>query len=451
MTMKAHFLLINPWVYDFSALNLWSRPLGLLKLAEYLSQYTCNISLIDCTGELKKMKRYATGKYLRTIIEKPELLKDIPRHYARYGIGINEFRSRLERALPADIVFVTSIMTYWYPGVNKAIEIVKEISPGTPVILGGIYATLFNKHALNHSGADHVYTGQINSPSSFSHRGGNDKPENAGIEEGIERYGIRLIKGHPQQPYYRLGLYDSYLFAPLLTSYGCPNNCSYCASSALSPGFQQKDPYDVVSEIIELHKLGTGDFAFYDDALLANADSHIKIILQEVIRSGMKIRFHCPNGIHVRFIDNELARLFMKSGFTTLRLSLETVDTDRQFKTGNKVTSGMLEQAVMNLQKQGFRKEHIGVYLMYGLPGQSLREVEEGVAFLKGLGVRINLTEYSPIPYTSCWKELIRNGIINDDIDPLLTNNSVFSVLCGEYGFEEVEKLKNEVKQYNST
>lgn len=47
MTLK--ILLVNPWIYDFAAFNLWSRPLGLLHVAEYLSSFDTKLTLIDCT------------------------------------------------------------------------------------------------------------------------------------------------------------------------------------------------------------------------------------------------------------------------------------------------------------------------------------------------------------------------------------------------------------------
>ena len=51
-------------------------------------------------------------------------------------------------------------MTYWYPGLFKAIKIVKDFFNGVPVILGGIYATLCDEHAVTHSGADYVIPGR---------------------------------------------------------------------------------------------------------------------------------------------------------------------------------------------------------------------------------------------------------------------------------------------------
>ena len=200
----------------------------------------------------------------------------------------------------------------------------------------------------------------------------------------------------------------------------------------------------------QLYDVGVRDFAFYDDALLAGADTRLKVIMRELIKSGRRPRFHCPNGIHARFIDDELACLMKRTGFTTLRLGLETVNEDRQAATGGKVSSACLESAVKTLKRNGFTKEHIGVYLMYGLPGQGLSEVKDGIEFLKGLGVKVHLTEFSPIPGTSCWQELIGRGIITDDTDPLLTNNTVFTYLFSGYDLEELEELKLTVKDFNS-
>lgn len=431
--MKTKCLLINPWIYDFSAINLWSRPLGLLRVAEYLSRFDLDLAFIDCTDAYRKIGKFGTGKYPRRIVEKPEVLKSVPKKFARYGIPVNEFREKVKKLLPRDIVLVTSIMSYWYPGVQKVIEIVKSLSPETPVILGGIYATLYYRHAMENSGADYVFAGYINK----------------NFKGAMENFGCRLTEKNRPLSYYKLDLYSQIPFAPVLTSTGCPYRCSYCAASLLYDGFVQLDPSHVINEIKELYGIGVRDFAFYDDALLVNAGSRLKVVLREVIKSGMEIRFHCPNGIHARFIDDELAGLMFKSGFTTLRLSLETVNSERQLKTGGKITSDIFISAVRNLKRAGFTKEQVGVYLMYGLPGQTLDEVGEGVAFLKGLGVRINLTEFSPIPGTSSWEELRNKGVITDDIDPLLTNNSVYSYLYSGYEPEAIAGLKLDVKEYN--
>jgi len=432
--VKPEFILINPWIYDFAAFNLWSRPLGLLKVAEYLSSFACEFKFIDCTDIVKTEKMFGTGKYPRQPVEKPEILKDVPHTYSRYGMRVEEFVDQFKKCLPCDVVFVTSIMTYWYPGAEEVINIIRSISPDIPVILGGIYPTLYYDHALSHSGADHVFTGQIDNS----------------IKRALQSFDIELNQMTQPGKYYRFNLYEQARFAPLLTSTGCPYTCTYCASAVLNESFVQRHPQDVFQEIEDLYQGGIRDFAFYDDALLANPDHHIKVLLREIIKSTMKVRFHCPNGIHARFIDDELADLMKRSGFTTIRLGFETVNSRRQKETGGKVSHDSFRSAVRNLQKRGFEKVNIGTYLMYGLPGQELAEVREGIAFLKDLGVGINLTEFSPLPGTACWDELLKMGIISGSPDPLLTNNTVYSYLLNGYDPHDINIIKQDVKIYNS-
>ena len=58
-----------------------------------------------------------------------------------------------------DLILVTSLMTYWYPGVQETIQELKSRLPDVPVVLGGVYASLCFDHAKQHSGADRVVRG----------------------------------------------------------------------------------------------------------------------------------------------------------------------------------------------------------------------------------------------------------------------------------------------------
>ncbi len=431
--MSIKILLINPWIYDFAAVNLWSMPLGLFEVAKFLSGYDTRLQVIDCLDSYQK-REFGVGHYKKEFVQKPECLKLMPRRFGRYGISIDEFQRRFSKTNCPDVIFITSIMSYWYPGIQKAIEIIRKVYINTPVILGGIYATLWYDHALKNSGADIVYKGHIN----------ND------ICLVFESLGLHLenLKVFNEQIIY--SDFFNYPFAPILTSKGCPFNCSYCASRILNKEFAQFPLNKIMDDIINFSSKGIQDFAFYDDALLFNSDTHIKPLLREIINRKLNIRLHCPNGLHARFIDDEMAYLMKNAGFITLRLSLETVNSERQKNTGGKVSTDDFKNAVAYLKKYGFTKKQIGVYLMYGLPGQELSEVKDGIDFIKSLGVKINLTEFSPIPGTQCWNELIEKGIINQNIDPLLTNNTVFSYLFSGYDTKEIEKIKLDVKKYNS-
>src|SRR5271169_3983653 len=160
LPMRYRILLINPWMYDFAAFNLWARTLGLFRVAEYLSAFDAELLFIDCTDSCTA-GRFGSGKYRAEEIKKPELLEAVPRKFRRYGIGADEFVRRVKAAMPFDAVMMTSVMSYWYPGVQKAVEMIRELAGDVPVILGGIYATLYNEHAVKVSGADFIFRGPV--------------------------------------------------------------------------------------------------------------------------------------------------------------------------------------------------------------------------------------------------------------------------------------------------
>jgi radical SAM superfamily enzyme YgiQ (UPF0313 family) len=349
----------------------------------------------------------------------------IPRYYGRYGVPLSQFDASLAVVPGPDLVLVASGMTYWYPGVVEAIRRVWVRFGTVPVALGGVYATLCPDHARRHSGADQVISGP-------------------GVVAALHL--ADKITGHDTHP-------DRYVspdtwpapahdmaarpFAGLSTSWGCPYRCTYCASHRLQPAFVQREPSAVVEEIAHCARHGIRDFAFYDDALLLHAERHIVPILEGVLARGLQIRFHTPNGLHAGQITADLASLMRRAGFTQARLSLETTDAVRQQATGGKVTTEAFEVAVTHLRAAGFQRTELAAYILAGLPGQPLSEVETSVRFVHRLDVQAKLALYSPIPGT-----LEGDRALPPGADPLLHNNTVYPYLLGPGYVRKLQELK---------
>ncbi len=148
--MRRRILLINPWIHDFAAYDLWAKPIGLLYLASTLKRNSYDVDLIDCLNpftpqpakdsRIKIPRRFPSGQggFFKEAIPKPAVLSDFPRTYSRYGMPPRIFEAELLRVKKPDAIFVTSMMTYWYPGVFETIDVIKNIFPGIPVVLGGI-------------------------------------------------------------------------------------------------------------------------------------------------------------------------------------------------------------------------------------------------------------------------------------------------------------------------
>jgi radical SAM superfamily enzyme YgiQ (UPF0313 family) len=441
-----HILLINPWITDFAAYNLWVRPLGLLRIGSFLRNQGFRISLIDCLDYYSKKRGYGVGKFFKSRIPKPHPIKAIPRNYGRYGITEEMLTEQLSVTEKPDLVGITSGMTYWYPGLFKTIEVIKSFFKKAPVILGGIYATLCHDHAVRFSGADFVIQGS-------------GENEFLKIVERFSDLGrpsdFKLQTLNPElqtmcHPYPCYDLYPRLDSISMSTSKGCPFQCSYCASQFIDKDFFRRDPQDVVQEIeYWTTRYGVRNIAFYDDALLIDPCTHLVPILKGLSSRGIRCNFHAPNGLHIREIDEEVADLLFRSQFKTIRLGFETSNENEQMETGGKVTNQEFHAAVRNLRKAGYSPEEIGVYLLVGMPGQRVNEVEESIAFTKDVGARPILVEYSPVPGTPLFSKATAMSSFDLKNEPLFHNNSILPCQWEGFTLADCRRLKDGVRKGN--
>jgi len=378
-------------------------------------------------------RAFGTGKFYRTQVPKPSFLRQFDRNYYRFGITPEMFQESLLEGVKPDAVLVTSTMTYWYPGVQESIRLVKEHYPDVSVVLGGIYATLCREHAISNSGADHVLSG----------------PGETQILKLLEKLtGYSSEKPSPNLeldtlPRPAFDLLPQLDYICTLTSRGCPFRCPYCASDLLFPQFIRRDPIEVVDELEYWHeKYSIVNVAFYDDALLLDASAHILALLAEVRRRELPLHFHTPNGLHISGLSAEVCEALFLAGFKTVRLGLETGDDQRQQQLGAKVKPGAFSSAMANLNKAGFQPEQIGVYLLCGLPGQDPSEVAHSIHMVIDHGARSHLAEYSPIPGTPLWSESLSCSPFDLANEPLYHNNSLLPCQSEHFGLEELQELK---------
>jgi radical SAM superfamily enzyme YgiQ (UPF0313 family) len=349
-------------------------------------------------------------------LPKPDQFPDVPRRFARYGIDPAWFREDLSLLPPPNLILVTSAMTYWYTGVQETIGMLREVFTNAPLVLGGIYATLCGDHARRWSGADEVLTG------------------------AAEQAVLNLVRCHTgwaavqrfnpddlgSYPFPAFDLQSRIPYVPLLTSRGCPFACAYCASHLLESRCLRRSPPSVVEELMYWHRRWrVSDFVLYDDAFLADAESHALPVLEAIVKSGLPIRIHTPNALHIRGITNDTAQLMFAAGFSTLRLGLETAVFENRAELDHKLTAAEFDRAVRALRGAGFASSQIGAYLLVGLPGQDPRSIMQSIDYVKQAGIRPILAYYSPIPGTALWEQAVSASRYDLASDPLFTNNAV--------------------------
>lgn len=382
-----------------------------------------------------KSDNWGRGRFFSTKIQKPDVLREIPRYYRRFGLPAEIFTEFLKTNKPCDFVFVQTVLTYWYLGYQEVIKELKKYWPKTKIILGGPYSMICPEHAKN-LGADFIF-GEINEPA-VKRRA---KYNPAAVLAGLTRTPTAGV-GAKQVPQW--GLYKNLTTAAMKITSGCPFKCSYCSVPMFCDGFTAKPIEQTIKELKFLVSLNVKNIAFYDDALLYKSDEGLKPFLRYVIENKIKISFHTPNALNARFIDEEIAELMIKAGFKSFYLGFESRADEFQKQTGSKVFDNEFARAVKILVAAGADINGITAYLMLGHPRFEIQDVEESMKFVSNLGVRIMLADFSPIPGTPdgefCEKYV-------DMEEPLMHNKTAFPIIL--FGNDRVNRIKDMCRQLN--
>lgn len=402
---KPKILLINPPIYDFSAYDFWLKPYGLMAFAGRLRK-SCNLFLWDYLDRLQDVKigrddRWGRGSYRKERIPKPTQFKQIPRYYYRFGRTRAEFGRFLQENAPFDAVLVQTVMTYWYPGVREVIEDIRRLCPTAAIIVGGFYATCCPDHAAG-LGADVVVRGDNLSPM-FSALG-MAAPDEAGLP--------------PWE------LYPTLKTGVMTLTRGCPFRCGYCYVPQSEMGFAVRPIAACLDELAFLIRRGATDVAFYDDALLYQADKGLLPFLDAAMSRGLKVNFHTPNGLHARFLTAEVAQVMVQAGFGTFYLGYESNAAAFHGPSG-KVVSDELAAAADNLRQAGAEMRHVIAYQMLGHPRFAAQQLEASMRFANRLGLRVMLSDFSPLPGTPDGDLC---GDITDLSEPLCHNKTAYAI-----------------------
>jgi len=426
--MTPRILLVNPPVYDFAAYDFWLKPYGMLSVAGRL-RGNADFKLFDYMDRLhpfaadqKQLEsdRWSRGRFYSQKIPNPKPLESIPRYFRRFGLPRDIFIDFLTKEAPFDYVFIQTTMTYWYKGIWEVIEDIHKAGPKAKIILGGNYVTLCPDHAEK-SGADLLVQGTNLEPL-WEYLRINPDPNQPALWEVYKKLSVGVLK---------------------LTE-GCPFKCTYCSVPKVYGRFKPRSLEHSLSELKLLSSLGVENIAFYDDALLFDADKVLVPFLTQVVNRSIKINFHSPNALNARFITKELAQLMVRAGFKTFYLGFESASQQWQKRTGSKVFSDELEKAVEHLISAGAEPANITAYQILGHPHIEIQQLEDSMHFVNSLGIRGMLADFSPLPGTPdgdyCKKWV-------DMDEPLMHNKTAFPIIL--IGFDESNRLKDLQRKLN--
>ena len=388
---RARYLLINPPIQEpyraqagkgdskehspYSGRGYtYPLPIGLLRIAGKLLADGNEVYFLDCFSSLPWT--YPSSRHRRTRTEHPELTlsKNWLVSYMHLGLRYEEI-DKLLGNVRVDEVFVGCTFTYHNEPAHHVIDLCKKHMPGTNVTFGGIYPTLAPDIART-SRADEIFAGPY-----------------AGTEEEPLNYDF-------------LGAQPAFIL--IKGTSGCPHRCAYCAVHKLEGNrFTHRNPDDVFEEIVNANKrYGLVEVGIWDSNILMQYNEYLGPILRRVIASGMKLRMSAPEGFDYRLLTPQIARDLKQAGFGTISLALENVNSTYAREHLNRQNNiEKLKKAISHLKDAGFEGHMIRLFVIVGLPGQSLENIIENIRFVWSLGCNVTLFPFTPIPGTQLYEE----------------------------------------------
>jgi len=166
---------------------------------------------------------------------------------------------------------------------------------------------------------------------------------------------------------------------PLVTSRGCPYNCSYCSVPVVNGRrFRARSVDSVVAELSHARDdLGFQRFEILDDTFTQDTD-RCKRICEALISRRLRMSWSCPNGIRADRLDDELAHLMHRSGCHTVMIGVETANVEAFGLIGKGESLEQIRTAIRRLKAAGLK---VGGFFIIGLPQDTFDGVMSSVRF----------------------------------------------------------------------
>jgi radical SAM superfamily enzyme YgiQ (UPF0313 family) len=188
-----------------------------------------------------------------------------------------------------DVVGITTTTLTLYDALETA-KLCKRYSSSVVTVMGGAHCSIYPNETSNFKEVDFVVQGEGESPLFEllgGWFGGHDKILPIDIIDNLDdipfpsRELIDIRKYHS-------AMSKNKLVTSMITSRGCPMNCSFCYQPHYGKRWRARSADNVVNEIEEIVKLGIYEIEIYDDTFTYDQERALDICL-EICRRNLKV------------------------------------------------------------------------------------------------------------------------------------------------------------------
>ncbi|RJP31908.1 MAG: radical SAM protein [Phycisphaerales bacterium] len=395
MPARLDALLINPpWLTKDG--NIWhgvrstSPPLGLLYVAAYAESHGVGVEVLDVDAEAFTM--------------------------ADIEARIADRRPRF-----VGITAVTAQIT----SARQIARTVKDVSPDSKVVIGGIHATAMPDDVMRDANVDYVIRGEGEQPfhalvsgqpaasiAGLTWRGRNPLQP---VEHNREAPPIEDLDSIPS-PAYHLIKFERY--HPAVGSYrrlpsinmtmtrGCPGKCTFCNSAETA--LRTRSAESVVDEIQRLQATyGIREVNFYDDTFTIYKQN-VARFCDLIVERKIDLTWSCF--ARTDCVSPKLLAKMKKAGCHQILFGLESADPAILETIRKPIDLDLTRKAVKMCQQAGIA---VRAAFMFGNPGETIESMRRTIDFAKSLDPDIAIFNVTtPYPGTQMFNWAYENGYL---------------------------------------
>jgi radical SAM superfamily enzyme YgiQ (UPF0313 family) len=401
----------NNWLGDMEDISTIFNimpPHGMMSIAAFLEQRGIETSFIDC---------YASPLPTDLLVER------IVGH-------------------DADAIGFSCTTSSFLEGYGIA-ELVKERAPQIPIIFGGAHACSIGPSLLDgYPAIDYLVIGEgENTFYELASNGFRNAPSIPGVafrENGKGRLSsqrelIADLDSLPFPAYHRLPgfpkgynlplfSYPTHPNTSIISSRGCPYQCSYCDRSVFSRGFRFNSPEYIVEHLLFLNReFGIRHVFFYDD-LFTFDRTRVQLFCRLMGERKVPVTYNCI--ARLEHVDSELVTLLKGSGCWQVNFGIESGDPELLKKHRKFYGLDEVGRKLKMVKDAGLRVKGL---FMIGLPGETAESIRRTIDYSLTLPLdEINVTKFTPFPGAPVFRTIREHGEFTEDWPAMNCLNFVF-------------------------
>ena len=278
-----------------------------------------------------------------------------------------------------DIYFITGTSPQ-FPYVKKICEHIKKKGRKI-IIIGGPHASAMPVLTQEETGCTFVYQGQWPIDDVIPDRHAID------FEKYIKSDTFSYLMGDVRE-------------ATMMTSFGCPNNCKFCASKCVFPKLTFRKHRLLEEEVQQLaHIFNIKLLEFVDDSLMIK-ESHLYYVCSLVKKYSLS--WHCLG--RADQCDEDHLGVMKESGCLQICIGFESGSQGMLNNMNKKADIGAYMMATKNCHNNGIM---VKGQLIVGYPGESDKTVDDTCRFIeRNKADKWALHFFQPLPGSVAWKEM---------------------------------------------